>query len=114
MKDEIKIVKNDSVTTLDIPGDVTIASEAALNAAYNSACNDGAGKILLKFAGDAYINSGGIALLIQLLAQARKRNQQIGIAGLSEHFKKIFSMVGITKFARIYASVEEAVQEMSG
>ena len=47
---------------------------------------------------DAYINSGGIALLIQILAQTKRNNQQIGITGISDHFEKIFHMVGITKF----------------
>jgi len=112
MKEEVKISTHNAVTVLDIPGDVTIASESALNEAYKSACDNGAGNILLKFAHDAYINSGGIALLIQLLAQARKNNQRIGIAGLSDHFKKIFNMVGITKFAKIHNSLEEALNEM--
>lgn len=113
MKDEINIFKRNDVTILEVPGDVTIFSESLLNQAYAYACADGASKIMLKFAADAYINSGGIALLIQLLAQARKNQQQVGITGLSEHFKKIFNMVGITKFAKIYGTLDEALQGMA-
>lgn len=114
MKEELKVSKHHSVTVFHIPGDVTIASEKALNDAYQCATSDGAGSILLEFTRDAYINSGGIALLIQLLAQARKNSQVVGITGLSDHFKKIFGMVGIVKFAKIYASLEEALGEMGG
>ncbi|MBW2707513.1 MAG: STAS domain-containing protein [Deltaproteobacteria bacterium] len=57
-----------------------------------------------------YINSGGIALLIQLLARIKSNNQQVVITGISDHFKKIFGMVGITKFAPIYDSEEAALQ----
>jgi anti-anti-sigma factor len=112
-KNEIKIEKRDSLTVLDIQGDVTILSEPYLNEAYKSVQELQGTKILLNFDPNAYINSGGIALLIQLLAQARKNNQQVGITGLSAHFKKIFMMVGITKFAKIHDSLEEAVTAMN-
>jgi len=51
--------------------------------------------------------------LIQVLARTQKNKQQIGITGISDHFKKIFHMVGITKFAKIYESVEDALKQMS-
>jgi anti-anti-sigma regulatory factor len=53
-------------------------------------------------------------LLIQILAETKKNNQQAGITGLSDHFKKIFNMVGITKFAKIFDSVDAALEAMSG
>jgi anti-anti-sigma factor len=111
---EIALETVSGVTLFDIKGDVTALSEPFLNDAYNKAVDQGAGKILLRFKKDVYINSGGIALLIQTLAETQKNNQQAGITGLSDHFKKIFNMVGITKFARIYDTVEAALENMSG
>ena len=110
---EIRLEQFGDVTLFDIRGDVTILSEPFLNEAYENANNQGASKILLQFEESAYINSGGISLLIQFLAETKKNNQQIGITGLSEHFKKIFNMVGITKFAQIYNMREEALESMS-
>ena len=57
--------------------------------------------------------SGGIAILIQLLADAHRKKKRIGITGVSDHFQKIFRMVGITKFAEIYPTVHEGVHMMS-
>jgi anti-anti-sigma factor len=113
-ENEITVEAHGSVTLLDIKGDVTTDSDPFLKQAYQNANDQGASKILLKFQQDAYINSGGIAVLIQLLAETKRNNQQIGITGLSNHFKKIFNMVGITKFADIYNSVEEAITGLSG
>lgn len=110
---EILLEQLGDITLLDIRGDVTILSESFLHDAYAEANNRGAGKILFKFEEAAYINSGGISLLIQLLAKTRQNNQQIGIIGLSDHFKKIFNMVGITKFAELYNTREEALESMS-
>jgi anti-anti-sigma factor len=110
---EINLKNQGDITIFDVKGDVTAFSEPFFNKAYKNANDQGTSKILLKFAENAYINSGGIAILIQLLAQTKRNNQQITITGLSNHFKKIFNMVGITKFAQIYNTVDEAVNKMS-
>ena len=113
-KNEIKVVQKNNITLLHIQGDITAHSEPHIKEAYKSANDQGPSKkILLQFEEEAYINSGGIAVLIEILAQTQKNNQQIGITGLSDHFKKIFRMVGITKFADIYNSIDEAVKSMS-
>ena len=110
---EVTFETRGDVMVLYIQGDITAFSETKLNEAYRSATGQGAARLLLKIAADAYINSGGIAVLIQILAQTSRNRQVIGITGVSEHFKKIFSMVGITKFATIYPSIEEALEKMA-
>ena len=110
---EIKIESHGDIILLDIRGDVTAFSEPSLNSAYNSAKESNPKKILLQFEETAYINSGGIAVLIQVLAKTRRNNQGIGITGLSDHFKKVFSMVGITRFATIYPTARDALSAMS-
>jgi anti-anti-sigma factor len=113
-KNEITLERQNDISLLYIQGDITSHSEHYINEAYKSANDQGpTKKILIQFEEEAYINSGGIAVLIQILAQTRKNKQQIGITGLSDHFKKIFRMVGITKFADIYNSIDDAVKSMS-
>ncbi len=108
VENEIRLETTESVTVLDIEGDVTVASEPFFKEAYEKANKQGTANIVFKFDENAYINSGGIAILIQLLSLARINNQKVVITGLSDHFKKIFNMVGITKIARIYSTVDEA------
>jgi len=111
---QFQLKQQNDVTVLHIQGDITAQSEPVINEAYKKADDQGAAqKILVQFEEDAYINSGGIAVLIQILAHTQKKNQQIGITGLSDHFKKIFNMVGISKFAGIYNTVEDALEAMS-
>ena len=112
-RNEIALEKHGAVVILKIQGDITSFSEPFLNQAYKEANDQGTKKILLNIEDGAYINSGGIAVLIQILAQTKRNSQQISITGLSEHFKKIFKMVGITKFADIHNDVEGAIAAMS-
>jgi anti-anti-sigma factor len=109
---EIMVETRGDVTLFDIKGDVTAFSEPFLKEAYENANDQGTSKILLKFDQNAYINSGGIAVLIQLLAETKQNNQHIGITGLSDHFQKIFNMVGITKLAKIHNTMEEALESL--
>ncbi len=110
---EITLERHGAVTLFEIKGDITAFSESFLNDAYKQANEQETEKILLNFDREAYINSGGIAVLIQILAQTKKRNQLIGITGLSDHFVKIFNMVGITKFAKIHDNVETAMEALN-
>lgn len=111
---QFQLEQQNDITLLHIQGDITAQSEPFILEAYKKADEqEAAQKILLLFEEDAYINSGGIAVLIQILAQTQKKNQAIGITGLSDHFKKIFNMVGISKFAGIYNTVQDAIEAMS-
>lgn len=112
-QNEIILESADAITLMHIHGDVTVFSEPFIKEAYRSLSSQEGGNIVLVFDADAYINSGGIALLIQLLAQAKKNSQQIAITGLSSHFKKIFHMVGITKFAKVFDTRDEALHSLS-
>jgi anti-anti-sigma factor len=108
-ENEIEIKTQGDITIFNIHGDVTSLSEPFFKDAY--ACMDlhGADRIVLNFDGDVYINSGGILVLSQILVQAREKNQKIAITGLSEHLKKIFNMVGITKLAEIHDTLDESL-----
>ena len=110
---EISFELHGAVTLLDIKGDITSFSEPFLTEAYDKAVNQGARHILLKLDSEAYINSGGIAVLIQILSQTRGKKQVIGITGVTRHYRKILTMVGLTKFATIHDTVESAIQAMA-
>jgi anti-anti-sigma factor len=110
---EINFETRGDVMLWDIRGDITAFSEPYLNEAYQKANNQGARNILFKIEKGAYVNSGGIAILLQLLAQTKINNQRIGITGASDHNTKIFSMLGINKFAQLYPSVENALELMA-
>jgi anti-anti-sigma factor len=110
---EITFEHHGDVTLLDIQGDITSFSESFMNDAYRNASDQGAGKILLKVDRDTYINSGGIAVLINLLMLTHQKNQVVGITGVSDHYKKILGMVGVTKFAEIHDTVQSALDVMT-
>ena len=63
--------------------------------------------ILLKFDGRSRINSAGIAIVINLVIESQESDRRVYITGVSKHFRKIFELVGLTKFTTIVDSAEE-------
>jgi len=108
-ENEITVMMDGDVAVFNIRGDMTVLSEPYLLKTYERAGGRGVGKLILAFNDDIYINSGGIVALSHLLMQAKANNQQVAITGISNHFKKIFAMVGISKFAAICDTVEQAL-----
>lgn len=108
---EISIRPKGDVSVIDVKGDVTAVTGQPIEEAYQKVTAAGAKKILLGFAPDCYINSGGIAILIGILSDTRKKEQVVRMTGLSQHFQKIFAMVGITKYARLFASEDAALAD---
>lgn len=90
------------ITCLRFVGDVSSASKDAIVGTYQALDKASHKQILLDFKGVEYLNSSGIALVIQVLMEASKSGQTISICGLTPHFNKVFTMVGITKYAALY------------
>ena len=95
------------VTCLHFSGDISSASKDAIVDTYHALDKAAHKHILFDFKGVEYLNSSGIALVIQVLMEASKSGQNIAISGLTPHFTKVFTMVGITKYASLYP--DEAV-----
>jgi hypothetical protein len=47
--------------------------------------------------------------VIQLLIESSNSGQKVYAFGLSAHFTKVFTMVGITKYAQLFANESEAL-----
>lgn len=92
-----------NITIFRFSGDISSASQEAVLGTFNRLPESGKGRLLLDFSKVDYINSSGIALVIQLLMQASKTGEGVALFGLTPHFQKVFTMVGITKYARLYA-----------
>ena len=97
------------VAVLDIHGNVTSHSEPFLQDACNTLVQKGLDKVVLRFDENATINGAGIALLTQLLLEGSKRGQRVAITGIADSFKKVFSIVGISKFATLADSEAAAL-----
>ena len=52
-----------------------------------------------------------MAILLNLVIDSRRRGCKVYLTGMSDHFRKIFGLVGLTKYAAIVGSVAEIKNE---
>lgn len=102
------------VRIIDIDGDVTPASEAALMHAYGQASAGGATAVVLDFTDLAYMNSGGIGLLVTLLVRAQRAKQRLLAFGLSDHYRQIFELTRLDDAIAIHGTESEALAALGG
>ena len=93
------------VIAIELTGDIDGRAEAALESAYAEVASTEA--VLLDFAGVSYINSTGIALIVGLLARARKNGQTLSARGLSQHYRQIFEITRLSDFMTIVDDEED-------
>jgi anti-sigma B factor antagonist len=89
-----------SISVLRFSGDISSTSKDSVIGAWQNV--QGSGPVLLDFTKVDYINSSGIALIIQMLMEADKTGQKVAAFGLTPHFQKVFTMVGISKYAGLH------------
>jgi anti-anti-sigma factor len=77
---------------LDRDGDATLAD------AYAQASAAGDAAVRLDFAAVEYINSTGIALIVRLLADARREGREVRARGLTPHYREIFRITRLSDF----------------
>ncbi len=97
------------VAVIDLHGDIDGSSEHALNAAYAEVTANDATRVLLNLSNVEYINSTGIALIVGVLAQARKAKRHLSTFGLSDHYAEIFQITRLADFMSIYPDEASAL-----
>jgi anti-anti-sigma factor len=86
---------------LEMRGDVDIAADETLASAYAEAAGTGATRVILDFGDVDYINSTGIALIVRLLAEARRDHRDVIALGLSDHYREIFRITRLSDYLAI-------------
>jgi len=102
-----EVRRQGSAAIVDIRGDVTAGSEAVLMSAYDETGD--ARSIVLNFTDLAYMNSGGIGLLVTLLVRANRHSQRLLAFGLSDHYAQIFELTRLDEAVGIHDTESDAL-----
>jgi anti-anti-sigma factor len=105
----ISVRRRSGAVIVDLQGEVNAFAEEALAPAYAEASEPSPDAILLNFSRVEYINSTGIALIVGLLAQARKSGRPVLAFGLSQHYIEIFRITKLADFMRLFPDEASAL-----
>ncbi len=103
----------EEVPVLVIEGDMTSESDSDVMKAYNEIKKEHAPKnIIINFEKTKYINSAGIASLINIIQDLQESGGKISFVGLTNHFRKVMDIVGISDFVEIFDLNREALESI--
>ena len=106
---EVQVRERDGVAVADLSGDINSSSDHALSTAYDAAVAAGATTVVLNFGSVEYINSTGIAVIVGLLARARKDGRKLVVCGLSDHYRTIFEITRLIDYMLVFVDEDLAV-----
>jgi anti-anti-sigma factor len=98
---------------IDMFGEINGAVEHALNSAYHNAEAENPEIIILNFSHVQYINSTGIALIVGLLAKARREKRTLAVYGLSDHYAELFFITRLADFMTMFPDEQSAISEIA-
>ena len=99
---EATVRKYNGKLIIDLRGEINAFAEPDLTEAYSEVDRHNPTSVFLNFEDVNYINSTGIALIVSLLAQARKSQRQVIVYGLSDHYLEIFEITRLSDFMIIH------------
>jgi anti-sigma B factor antagonist len=105
---EANIRQETDLAIIVLNGEIDGFAEDTLDKAYQEAESTEPQTILLNFSDVNYINSTGIALIVSLLARARKEHRRLAISNLSDHYREIFQITRLADFMSIYPDEKTA------
>jgi len=84
-----------------LSGDLNARADETLADAYSQVAALGPRRVSLDFGHVGYINSTGIALVVRLLANARRDGRGVRAIGLTPHYREIFRITRLSDFMDI-------------
>jgi anti-sigma B factor antagonist len=106
---EAEVRRSGTAVVIELKGDINGAADAVLTRAWEETEAAGPSTVVLNFDGMTYMNSTGIALIVSLLAQARKKQIEVRACGLTDHYRHIFEVTRLADFMPMFDDETTAV-----
>ena len=98
----------DEVHIISLSGEIDLQHSPAMRQLLQTNASARVPAILLDFSGVKYIDSSGLATLVEYYQKARSYSGQMALAGMSNRVRSVFDLVRLNEILSIYPNVAEA------
>lgn len=106
---EVKFVDRDGVTIFQVNGEINISTSPELKKHYEKQPSK---KIVVDLEKVAYIDSSGLATLVEILKKTKSQGGSLGLSGLSDKVRSLFEITKLDKLFVVCSTVDEAVNKV--
>ena len=103
--------KVDKVTILELSGEIDINTSPQVRKAFDQLIKEQRKKILLNFTQVTYIDSSGLATLVEMFQRLKRFGGTLRLSNLSEKVRGLFEITKLDRLFSIFPSEEEALKD---
>lgn len=111
---KIEATKQDPVWIFSTHGYINNSGGEAIAKKFNEVYGDGGRLFLFDLADSRIINSIGVSYLIEILEKVLESEGKLAFCNCVPIVAKTFKIMGITQYASIYGTTDEALEAMRG
>ena len=111
---EWREITTDGVLILAVSGEIDLQHSPEMRRVLQARVAQRVPVLVLDFTAVKYIDSSGLATLIEYYQSSRAYSGKIGVAALSHRVRSIFELVRLNEVFPIYGTVSEATQALKG
>jgi anti-sigma B factor antagonist len=100
--------KNNDALIYTVSGDIDINSSPDIRKVFEKSANTKVPKIVVNLSGVSYIDSSGLATLVEMLKKTRSYGGKLKLTNLAAKVKSLFEITKLEKLFDIYETEEEA------
>jgi len=105
----VKIEPKNGLTVCYIDGEVDINSSPDIKKSFDKLISKKTPKIVINFSKVAYVDSSGLATLVELLKNMKAYSGRMRLVGLSPKIKSLFEITKLEKLFEIMNTEDEAI-----
>lgn len=109
---KVNVRQRGQATILDVDGQITFESTPALREKLLGALQ-AKSTVLVNLSQVAYMDSSGIATLVEGLKAAQSQKAGFGLFGLTKNTRNVLELVRLDKVFKIFESEDEALRQVA-
>ena len=110
---EVEVRSQHEVTIIDCTGDVDLYSSPALREVLLEKIGCASASVLLNMTGVSYMDSSGIAMLVEALQLSRQSKARFGLYGLRSNARSVLELARLHKVFNLFEDEPEALEKIS-
>jgi anti-sigma B factor antagonist len=111
---DIKLRHTENVTVLELAGSLDISSAAQIRQAWLDVISDQSAQVVVNLRDLHFVDSSGLAALVQGLKRAREHHGNICLCSLQPPVRLILELTRFDKVFEIFVNEEDAVLATAG
>ena len=108
---KIKEEKQNGVCICSLEGEVNINTSPELRKVFDDIIKSSEKKVLIDFTNVSYIDSSGLATLIEMFQRLKKIGGSLRLSNMSQKVKNVFEITKLYKLFEIFDSREVALKD---